>query len=318
MWVTRESFYFLHGIISKKDQIMPMLPDPPRFLPLSIRVRLLWGDFLHQFGWWFLSASLIMILVCLRAPDWEEFNMTPENMQTVTAQIISVKSYSSTKYGSGFTYVYRFVSQNGGERVEAKASLGGEQIYKQGGTAQVQYLRDNPLRSRLPEEHSTIWLWVSLSMLGGLLFLALALLSLFCLVISWRDGQFRIRLLQSGRLEPLDDVDFHWPDPKGPAGHVDYRFTPFNAEQAVSCREPLDHSSVPKVSPDGPWHVLYFPENPEKAQLWELWDPWLKQDASGAFQGRMTYFLYLLTPPVAVALFLLLYFFQDTPASRFF
>lgn len=92
---------------------MPTLPEPPRFLPLSMRVRLLFGDFLHQFGWWCLSASLIMILVCLRAPDWEEFNMTPENMQTVTARIISVKPYSSTKNGSGFTYVYRFESQSG-------------------------------------------------------------------------------------------------------------------------------------------------------------------------------------------------------------
>ncbi|MGE3725779.1 MAG: DUF3592 domain-containing protein [Candidatus Sericytochromatia bacterium] len=302
---------------------MPTLSEPPRFLPLSIRVRLLWGDFLHQFGWWMLSASLIMILVCLRAPDWEEFNMTPENMQTVTARIISVKPYSSTKYGSGFTYVYRFESQSGGERVEATVFLGGEQRYKQGGTAQVEYLRENPLRSRLPEERSTIWIWVSMSAVGGLLFLALALFSLFCLVISWRDGQYRVRLLQLGRLQTLEEVDFHWPDPQGPAGHVDYRFTPFHAEQkgevqAVSRCEVLEHSLVRKVSPDGPWHVLYFAEEPEKAQLWELWGHWLKQEASGAFQGHMNYFLYLLTPPVALVLFLLLYFFQDTPASRFF
>lgn len=297
---------------------MPTLPESPRFLPLSMRVRLLFGDFLHQFGWWCLSASLIMILVCLRAPDWEEFNMTPENMQTVTARIISVKPYSSTKHGSGFTYVYRFESQSGGERVEATASLGGEQLYKQGGTAQVEYLRENPLRSRLPEERSTIWIWVSLAALGGLLFLALALFSLFCLVISWQDGQYRIRLLQSGLLLALEEVDFHWPDPRGPAGHVSYRFTPLNAEQPISGREVLDHSLVHKIAPDITCHVLYLPEEPEKAQIWELWGHWLKQDANGALEGRMTYFLYLFTPPVALALFLLLYFFQDTPASRFF
>lgn len=297
---------------------MPYLPDPPRFLPLSLRIRLLFGDFLHQFGWWCLSASAIMILVCVRAPDWEEFQMTPDNMQTVTARIIAVKPYSSTENGSGFTYVYRFESLSGGERVEASVSLGGEQRYRAGGTAQIQYLRTHPLRSRFPGQPTTIWLWVSLSAVMGLLFVGLGGLCVFALGFSWQEGKDRIQLLQRGILLPLEKVECRFPDSEGASGQLHYRFTPPGAAQEVSRWVPLEPRRLRQFSPEGPWHVLYLPASPQKSQVWELWPGGLKQDARGAFLGNWRYFFYLLTPPLALALFLLLYFFQDSPSAHFF
>ncbi|MEZ0368039.1 MAG: DUF3592 domain-containing protein [Candidatus Sericytochromatia bacterium] len=180
---------------------VPMLDPPPRKVPVSLLVKLLLGSFLSQWGWCFLACSGLLILACIRGPDWDLLRMTPDRIVTVQGRLITATAYSST-HGTGYSYDYVYQPVSGGPALKGLLVLGKEPRYVVGTPIKVEYLREKPQISQIPEHRTSAWaLWAmaGLCVVLGLMFGALMLASLAAIWSGWREGWQTVQVLRHGQ-----------------------------------------------------------------------------------------------------------------------
>ena len=289
----------------------PTMDPPPRKVPASLAVKLLLGSFLSQWGWCFLACSGLLILACIRGPDWDLLRMTPDRIVTVQGMLTSAKAYSSTR-GEGYSYDYVYQPVAGGPALKGLLVLGKEPRYAVGTPIKVEYLREKPQISQIPEHRTSAWaLWAmaGLCLVLGLMFGALLLASLAAIWSGWREGWQTVQVLRRGQLVEavLLNVQGSLAKPliEGPDNNV---VSQDNSEVLVEYdvgfpdgsffrqQDRTKRGSLHQLLPDKLAPALAVPEL-KQARLLAL-----KQ---GRMLASWPWFLYALTPPAALLILML-------------
>lgn len=167
------------------------LAGPPRSVPLSVRLRLLFGGFLNQFGWLFFGFGMIFVWVFGLNTDptaWLDFRGDLEECQGV---IVRCEDTNASENDSTiFAHYYEF--ETDGQKHEGMSYGVGRQS-SSGEKVTVQFPLGRPTRSRVKGMRTTMFpafllLFVVLFPFIGLCFM----------LAGFRKGRKAVRLLANG------------------------------------------------------------------------------------------------------------------------
>ncbi len=167
------------------------LAGPPRSVPLMVRLRLLFGGFLNQFGWIFFGFGMIFVWVFGSSTDpkvWLDFRGDLRESQGV---IIRCEETNASENDSPiFAYYYEF--ETDGQKHEGMSySVGGQRAL--GEKVTVQFPRGRPARSRVKGMRTAMFPAFVLPLVVLFPFIGLCfMLAGFC------KGRKAVRLLANG------------------------------------------------------------------------------------------------------------------------
>lgn len=125
----------------------PAPAPPPRRLPLTLQVRLLFGGFARQFGWIFVAFGMLFVWVFDAGStiiEWADFRGDVETVAGVASQ------WESTSMSVNDARVYRtFYTYQVGAEQYSGASYGSGHWVETGTPVTVEYVPDDPATSRL-------------------------------------------------------------------------------------------------------------------------------------------------------------------------
>ncbi|MEX2187684.1 MAG: DUF3592 domain-containing protein [Pirellulales bacterium] len=167
----------------------PALSEPPRYVPTSLRIGLLFGGFLNQFGWFFFGFGMIFYWVFAANADFESLYFLGD-LETASGVVTSAETLNFEvndrkvrKFGYKFTV-------DGVERHGESYSTSDNIAV--GSRAKIEFPAGNPDRSRIVGGTSSpmpIWcLFVIIFPLVGMIFFT----------IGFRQGRRVGRLLAEG------------------------------------------------------------------------------------------------------------------------
>jgi hypothetical protein len=169
------------------------LSDPPRFVPLSLRLGLCFGGFHNQFGWFFFGVGMILYWVFALNADYEAVYFLGE-LET-TRGIVSASEKSNFQVNKKNVYEVRYRYTVGGTQREGASYVTGHgknAEKKAGEKVTIEFPADNPDRSRIQGGGSgalPMWcLAVGIAPLIGLVFMTFGL----------RDGRRTAGLMANG------------------------------------------------------------------------------------------------------------------------
>ena len=165
------------------------LSDPPRRVPLSVRLRILLGGFLNQFGWYFFGFGMVFVWLLggssalyALAHFHGDVAVTEGRISAVVETNMSINEERVYEY----QYAYRV---NGAEYFGATKAYYGE--YEVNDPASVEYTLRDPTRSRIQGLGFGLWIALVTGVFPmiGLVFMAFGI----------RKGIRGARLLRYGK-----------------------------------------------------------------------------------------------------------------------
>lgn len=129
------------------------LAKPPRSVPLALRIRLLLGGFLNQFGWFFLGFGMIFVWVFgLNSDPWAmvDFGGELETCPGEIRQVVRTNMSEGGSENSDGTPIYRYsygFEYNGESFSGDSYALG--QRRRQGDRVVIEFPVGKPQRSRI-------------------------------------------------------------------------------------------------------------------------------------------------------------------------
>jgi len=169
------------------------LYGPPRSVPLSVRLRLLFGGFINQFGWFFFGFGMVFIWVFggsnalyNRVFFRGELGIDEGCITAITETNLAIND------SRVFAYEYTY-SVNGVDYKGATRAFGGR--YQEDDAVSIEYPVQDPARSRirgLSTETNAPW-WVFL------IIAVFPLCGLLCIAYGIRKGLKGARLLRDGK-----------------------------------------------------------------------------------------------------------------------
>jgi hypothetical protein len=172
------------------DTIPPRpFPDPPRHVPLSLRLGMLFGGFHNVFGWFFFGFGMIFYWVFAAQADFESFYFTGDLTQVrgrvTAAEKMNYKVNKKSVYGIEYEF------QSNGQTYRGKSFSTGVD-YQAGRSVTIEHPTGTPERSRIEGTRNApmpIWcVFVAIFPLVGLLFFT----------YGFRHGRKVCRLLAVG------------------------------------------------------------------------------------------------------------------------
>jgi hypothetical protein len=169
------------------------LTDPPRFVPLSLRLGSWFGGFHNQFGWLFFGFGMILYWAFALNADYEAVYFFGD-LET-TPGFVTGSEKLNFMVNKKHVYEVRYRYTVGGTQREGTSYITGhgqKAEKKAGAKVTIEYPADNPDRSRIQGGGNApmpIWcLAVGIAPLIGLAFLTFGL----------RDGRRTARLMANG------------------------------------------------------------------------------------------------------------------------
>lgn len=166
------------------------LTGPPRSVPLLVRLRLLFGGFLNQFGWIFFGFGMIFVWVFGFSTDptaWLDFRGDLEEVRGVITRCEDTNASENERE----IYAHYYEFKTGGQEYDGVSYSVGKQS-SPGDKVTVQFPPGRPSRSRIKGMRTSAFpifvLFVVLFPLIGLCFL----------LSGFRKGRKAIRLLVNG------------------------------------------------------------------------------------------------------------------------
>lgn len=135
----------------KSSRRLPVQSLPPRAVPLSIRLRVLFGGMLNQVGWFLIGIGLVFCYVFAAQADVSFFLFTILETGTVNASVTHVEptnasegddAYDNRIYAVDYQYVAR------GSAYSGRSYVAGP-LVSDGNRVTVEYLTLNPAFSRI-------------------------------------------------------------------------------------------------------------------------------------------------------------------------
>lgn len=169
---------------------LALLPQPPRFVPVSLRLGLWFGGFYNQFGWLFFGFGMIFYWVFAANADYESIYFFASDVETAPGVVAATEKLSfKVNKRSVHRVDYRF-TVGGVERSGTSYTTDGGLGPKSKTT--IEYPAGNPDVSRIRGAGSApmpIWvLFVTIFPLVGLIFMS----------VGFRRGRGAARLLADG------------------------------------------------------------------------------------------------------------------------
>lgn len=173
------------------------LAGPPRDVPLLVRLRVLLGGFLNQFGWIFFGFGLIFVWAFTVNADLTSWYRFRGQINTAEGTVIHSKktrfSIDSSKHGEDtpvYAIHYAFTGPDGAEYKDVSFNTGKQ--FDEGQTVTIEHLQDNPQVSRIKGmRRKPIGFF-------GLTAVAFPLIGLLFITIGARKGIKANRLLALG------------------------------------------------------------------------------------------------------------------------
>jgi len=173
------------------------LAGPPRDVPLLVRIRVLLGGFLNQFGWIFLGFGLVFVWMFTANADLTSWYHFRGQINTAEGTVIYSKktrfSIDSSKHGEDtpvYAIHYAFTGTDGAEYKGVSFNTGKQ--FDEGQTVTVEHLQDNPQVSRIKGmRRKPIGFF-------GLSIVTFPLIGIFFITIGIRKGVKANRLLALG------------------------------------------------------------------------------------------------------------------------
>lgn len=165
------------------------LSDPPRRVPFSVRLRILLGGFLNQFGWYFFGFGMVFVWAFGGSSALYDLAYFQRDV-AVTEGRISAVIETNMSINEERVYEYQYAYRvNGVEYFGATKAYYGE--HKVNDPASVEYTSRNPTRSRIQGLEFKRWvaLVAGIFPMIGLVFIALGI----------RKGIRGARLLRHGK-----------------------------------------------------------------------------------------------------------------------
>lgn len=171
------------------------LVSPPRQIPALLRVQVLFGGFINQFGWGFFGFGLIFLLGFGLFVDWTQPLFALGQVETAPGVILAVESTGSTVNDVPvYAYTYNFRVERQETVYQGEAYANGRQ-FETGWDVTVEYLADNPEISRIHgTRHGIFPIWVLA------IVLPFPLVGLGFIIAGLTKGIAGLRLLSRGRL----------------------------------------------------------------------------------------------------------------------
>jgi len=171
---------------------------PPRDVPLTVRLQVLFGGFFNQFGWLFFGFGMIFVWLFLPQADLTSFyrfhGKLDQTQGTITANQKTHFSEGGSKHSNGtpiYRHDYTFTVAG---TTYSNASYATGYTYAPGTRVSIEYPQGNPAVSRVNGMHRTPFgpsvLMVLLFPLVGLGFLIPGL------ILGWKGD----RLLANGKV----------------------------------------------------------------------------------------------------------------------
>ncbi|MHC4692645.1 MAG: DUF3592 domain-containing protein [Planctomycetota bacterium] len=130
------------------------LARPPRSVPLSVRLRVLFGGFLNQFGWIFFGFGLIFVWAFTLNADLTGWYLFRGQLDTTEGKTIdctkTLFNEGGSKHSKGtpvYAIRYAFTAADGTEYIGLSYVTGKQ--FKQGQAVTVEYPQGKPQTSRI-------------------------------------------------------------------------------------------------------------------------------------------------------------------------
>lgn len=242
--------------------MLPILSAPPRSVPLSLRLTLLFGGFKNVFGWFFVGFGLIFVWAFGGSQALHSLAFYSGELASVEGRVTAVVP-TNVRINKipihAYQYSYRV---DGAEYTGATEYFQGE--LQPGNSTRIEFPLQNPARSRIAGLDYDAW--------GVFIAAPFPLIGLAFVVLGLRHGRKGIRLLRYGRVatgELIKKRDTGTRINDQPVFEYSFRFKaadgyPHIATAKTHDREPLEsEDGVPgKGEP-----LLYNPHKPADAVL---------------------------------------------------
>jgi hypothetical protein len=256
------------------------LGDPPRFVPPSLRLGLLFGGFYNQFGWFFFGFGMIFYWVFVTNADFDslyflgELETAPGVVTSVETLDFEVNDRKVRKVGYKFTV-------GGDERQGESYSTAGNHAV--GGKVTIEFPAGNPDRSRIEDGMGApmpIWCaFVVIFPVIGMIFFT----------VGFRRGRQAGRLLAEGepsvgklidqettqtRINDRPVVKFHYEFPAADGNIYAATASTHRVETLANEQQPLLYNPA---NPGDATLLAHLPFKPDVDELGQIKPPRLRR-----------------------------------------
>lgn len=257
-----------------------LLAAPPRSVPLSLRLKLLFGGFSNFFGWFFIGFGLMFVWVFGATQALHNLAFYSGDLAVTEGQVTAVVPTNvriNKTQVDAYRYRYRV---DGTDYAGATEYFHGE--FKPADSVRIEFPLRDPARSRIAG--------LDFAPLGAYIAAPFPLIGLIFVVIGLRHGSKGIRLLRTGRIatgELIKKRDTGTRINDAPVFEYSFRFKaadgyPYIATAKTHDWEPLEsEDGIPgKGEP-----LLYNPRKPSDAVLLDDLPGTPRIGPSGEIQG---------------------------------
>lgn len=276
------------------------LTDPPRFLPLTARLRLLLGGGANQTGWFLLVLGLLAVKLLSAGGLFDDLPFTGDVQQTHGVIMGAFYTDFSENERDVIELAFRFQADDGLEYSGFSYTV--DTHFREGDTVQVEYLPLKPETARVMGTRAAmIPLWLGV-------FLVIPFIGVLFLLGGQRRGWKWRRLLRdgevaSGRLVAQKDTGMKINE----VPVIEYIFE-FRTDDGDVHRASARTHKGEKLRDEGEETLFYDPRNPDDAVLVDGLPLALTVDERGQWQvgstDRIFLKLNLVFPVVAVLMLL--------------
>jgi hypothetical protein len=276
------------------EPIAPLpFPAPPRHVPLSLRLGMLFGGFFNLFGWFFFGFGMIFYWAFAAQADFESFFFTGDLTQV--RGLVTAAEKMNYKVNKQSVYSIEYEFQSNGQTYRGKSFSTGTE-YQVGRSVTIEHPAGTPERSRIEGTRNApmpIWcVFVVIFPLIGLLFFT----------YGFRHGRQVCRLLAIGESSVATLVD-KTPTNTRINGRPVYRFQyEFPAaDHNIYAATASTHNIETLANEQQP--LLYDPQNPGDATLVAHLPNKPQVDAHGQLKplAASTVFWTLFLPTLSIA-----------------
>ena len=166
------------------------LPQPPRWVPIPIRIKLKYGGALNQVGWFMLGLGSLIAWALQIPQATYQFVMFQGTIKTTPARVISVDE-TNAKENERRVYIYYFEAKIGEKTHQGYAYETGKSL-QPGQRVTAEYPQGRPDLLRIKGKRSTLFGW------PALIFAAVPIIGFFLVLFGYRRGRRWVKLLANG------------------------------------------------------------------------------------------------------------------------
>jgi hypothetical protein len=275
--------------------------DPPRAVPLPVRLRVLFGGMVSQMGWFFLGFGLIFVWVFAVHVDLSGPRRLLTRQVETRGQVTAIEDTNISEGGDDDTpgtpiyrILYRFAGP-GGRRLEGASYSVGTDL-QPGDLVRVEYAASNPEVSRI------LGLRQAPLPLAALFVVVFPFIGLVMVVYSLMEGFKGVRLLRQGVLAQANLLSAE-PTSMSVNNRPVVRMTFDFTDADGGLHEVSSRTTQPELLQDQQTEtVLYDPRRPEDAVMLDALpgSPRLNSDGSLEIEAPQLAYALVIIPALTV------------------